>query len=107
MALKTSWKVLEVEAWVLGACADTSIVSRSPLGKAARYALGQRDFVRNCYRDGHFEIDDGLCERMTREPAIGRKNYLFTGSDKAAKRLSASYTLVQSCRASASLLVTI
>ena len=46
-----------------------------------------------------FEIDNGAVERAIREPAIGRKNYLFTGSEGAAHRLAAAYTLVQSCRA--------
>jgi transposase len=70
----------------------------SPLGKALGYALHQRPFVRRCFTDGRFEIDNGHTERVLREPCIGRKNYLFTGSADAAERLAAAYTLVQSCR---------
>jgi transposase len=70
----------------------------SPLGKAVSYAVHQRPFVRRCFTDGRFEIDNGLTERILREPCIGRKNYLFTGSADAAERLAAAYTLVQSCR---------
>ncbi len=38
-------------------------------------------------------------ERAIREPAIGRKNFLFTGSTAAAKRIAIAYSLVQTCRA--------
>jgi transposase len=69
------------------------------LGEACNYALAQRVFVRRCFRDGRFEIDNGLVERAIREPAIGRRNFHFTGSEDGAERLAAAYTLVQSCRA--------
>jgi transposase len=70
----------------------------SPLGAAARYAAQQRPFLRRCFTDGRFEIDNGRVERLIREPALGRKNFLFTGSTDGAKRLAAAYSLVQSCR---------
>jgi len=68
------------------------------LAKAAAYAKNQRVYVRRCFEDGRFEIDNGAVERTIREVAIGRKNYLFTGSVDAAKRLAAAYTIVQTCR---------
>ena len=69
------------------------------LAEAVRYAMQQRVYVRRCFSDGRFEIDNGAVERAIREPAIGRKNYLFTGSKAAAVRLAAAYSVVQSCRA--------
>lgn len=69
------------------------------LADALGYAHDQREFVRRCFSDGRFEIDNGRVERAIREPALGRKNFLFTGSLAAGKRLAAAYTLVQSCRA--------
>jgi transposase len=71
---------------------------RSPLGEALGYARQQRAYVRRCFTDGRFEIDNGLAERILREPCSGRKAYLFTGSADAAHRLAAAYSLVQSCR---------
>ena len=56
------------------------------LAEAVRYAVQQRVYVRRCFSDGRFEIDNGACEREIREPAIGRKNFLFTGSTDAAHR---------------------
>jgi transposase len=76
----------------------TSVTPTSPLGAAARYAAQQRSFLRRCFTDGRFEIDNGRVERLIREPALGRKNFLFTGSTDGAKRLAAAYCLVQSCR---------
>ena len=87
----------DFDAWV-----DERVQTLGKTGKlaeAVRYAKQQRVFVRRCFSDGRFEIDNGAVERAIREPAIGRKNYLFTGSTVAAKRLAAAYTLVQSCRA--------
>lgn len=69
------------------------------LAESVRYASQQRTFIRRCFSDGRFEIDNGAVERAIREPAIGRKNFLFTGSAPAAQRLAGAYTLVQSCRA--------
>ena len=83
------------------AAVDTLISSATPtsaLGSAARYAAQQRPFLRHCFTNGSFEIDNGRVERLIREPALGRKNFLFTGSVDGAKRLAAAYSLVQSCR---------
>ena len=75
----------ELERWV--DVEKPKVVPTSPLGRALGYAAQQRPFVRRCFEDGRFEIDNGHTERQIREPAIGRKNYLFTGSARAAKRL--------------------
>jgi hypothetical protein len=78
---------------------DLTLGRTGHLAEAVRYAKQQRAYVRRCFSDGRFEIDNGAVERAIREPAIGRKNFLFTGSAAAGKRLAAAYTLVQSCRA--------
>jgi len=77
---------------------EDKLLPSSLLGQAVTYAKQQRPFIRRCFRDGRFEIDNGHTERQIREPAIGRKNFLFTGSADAAKSLAGAYTLVQSCR---------
>jgi transposase len=77
---------------------EPSLGKTGKLAEAVRYAKQQRVYVRRCFSDGRFEIDNGACEREIREPAIGRKNFLFTGSTDAAHRLAAAYTLVQTCR---------
>lgn len=87
----------EFESWVDEM--QPKCVPKSPLAKALGYAKNQRIFIRRCFSDGRFEIDNGATERALRRPCIGRNNYLFTGSAEAAKRLAGAYTLVQSCRA--------
>jgi transposase len=86
----------QLEEWVDDH--QNKLLPTSLLGRAVGYAKQQRPFIRRCFRDGRFEIDNGHTERQIREPAIGRKNFLFTGSADAAKSLAAAYTLVQSCR---------
>lgn len=68
------------------------------LAEAIHYALNQKEFVWRCFSDGRFEIDNGAVERAIRKPAVGRKNFLFTGSADAARRLASAYTLVLTCR---------
>ena len=70
----------------------------SYLGKAVGYAKQQKPFLLRCFEDGRFELDTGRIEREIKEPVIGRKNYLFTGSSEAAKRLAGVYTLICSCK---------
>lgn len=71
----------------------------SKLAEAVRYATNQRPYVERCFTDGRFEIDNGEIERVLKKPCVGRKNYLHCGSVEGAKRLSAAYTLVLSCKA--------
>jgi hypothetical protein len=85
----------EFFAWVLKQ--EALVRPSSYLGKAVGYALQQKDFVMRCFDDGRFELDTGRVERQIREPVIGRKNYLFSGSPEAAKRLAGVYSLVCSC----------
>jgi transposase len=89
--------VLDVfDAWVDDLRHKPSVSGH--LEDALRYAHAQRAFIRRCFTDGRYEIDNGRVERAIREPALGRKNFLFTGSFAAGERLAAAYTLVQSCR---------
>jgi transposase len=73
------------------------LVPKTPLYLATHYAIGQEALWRRCFTDGRFEIDNGEAERELRRVAIGRKNYLFAGSDKGAERLAVGYTVFGSC----------
>jgi transposase len=73
------------------------LVPKTPLYLATHYAIGQEALWRRCFTDGRFEIDNGEVERELRRVAIGRKNYLFAGSDKGAERLAVGYTVFGSC----------
>lgn len=70
----------------------------TPLYGATKYAINQEAAWRRCFDEGRFEIDNGEVERQIRRVALGRKNYLFAGSDKGAERLAIGYTVLASCR---------
>lgn len=65
---------------------------------AINYALGRWPaLVRYC-DDGLLEIDNNAAERALRAVALGRKNYLFAGSDAGGERAAAMYSLIGSTR---------
>jgi transposase len=73
------------------------LVPKTPLYNATQYAIHQEALWRRCFTDGRFEIDNGEVERQLRRVAVGRKNYLFGGSDKGAERIAVAYTVFGSC----------
>jgi hypothetical protein len=63
-----------------------------------RYALGVWEaLVRYC-DDGRIEIDNSAAERALRAVVLGRKNYLFAGSDSGGERAAAIYSLIGSAK---------
>jgi hypothetical protein len=72
----------------------TQISKKSALANAIRYAL-TRWAALTRYRDnGRLEIDNNAAERALRTVALGRKNYLFAGSDAGGERAASLYTLL-------------
>jgi transposase len=53
--------------------------------------------VRYC-DDGRVEIDNSVAERALRAVAVGRRNYLFTGSDAGGERAATFYSLIGSAK---------
>src|SRR5204862_5826153 len=67
---------------------------KSEVTSAIHYALGRwTPLLRYC-SDGNLEIDNNAAERALRAIALGRKNYLFAGSDDGGKRAAAIYSLI-------------
>jgi transposase len=67
---------------------------KSDTTKAIRYALHRWDAVTLFCEDGHLEIDNNAAERSLRAVVLGRKNYLFAGSDAGGERAAAIYGLI-------------
>ena len=65
---------------------------------AIRYALSRWDALLRYIEDGRIEIDNNAAERSLRGVALGRKNYLFAGSDAGGERAAAIYSLVGSAK---------
>jgi transposase len=51
-----------------------------------------------CFDDGRLALDNNLAERALRGVAVGRKNYLFAGSDRGGERAAAMYSLIETAK---------
>lgn len=71
---------------------------KSALAEAIRYALKLWPALIHYAGDGRIEIDNNAAERSLRAIAVGRKNYLFAGSDAGGERAAAIYSLIGSAR---------
>jgi transposase len=71
---------------------------KSDTTAAIRYALSRWDALTRYIEDGHIEIDNNAAERSLRGVALGRKNYLFAGSDAGGERAAAIYSLIGSAK---------
>jgi transposase len=72
----------------------TRVSRKSEIAAAIRYAVGRWRALRRYSEDGHIEIDNNAAERALRAVALGRKNYLFAGSDSGGERAAAIYSLI-------------
>ncbi len=71
---------------------------KSALANAITYALKRWPALTRYVGDGRIEIDNNAAERALRTVAIGRKNYLFAGSDTGGERAAAIYSLIGSAK---------
>jgi transposase len=67
------------------------------LAKAAGYVVNHRQALSRFLDDGRIDLDNNLCESQLRDIALGRKNYLFSGSHDAARRAAGLYSLMRTC----------
>ena len=74
------------------------ISTKSELAVAIRYALKHWPQLTRYRDNGHLEIDNNAAERAIRPLALGRKNYLFAGSDDGGQRAAAIYTLIETAK---------
>jgi len=70
---------------------------RTDLAKAAGYFVNHWTALTRFVDDGRLSPDNNLCESQLRDIALGRRNYLFSGSHDAARRAAALYSLVRTC----------
>jgi len=75
-----------------------ALSKKSELAKAIRYALSNWVALTRYCEDGRLEIDNNAAERALRAVALGRKNWLFAGSDDGGERAAAIYTLLGTAR---------
>jgi len=64
----------------------TRLAPKSETAAAIHYALGLWDALARYLDDGRIELDNLIAERALRPVALGRRNYLFAGSDSGGRR---------------------
>ena len=74
------------------------IPGKSDLARAIRYARSRWDALCRYLDDGRLEISNNAAENQIRPVALGRKNWLFSGSDAGGERAAAFYTLIRTAR---------
>jgi transposase len=75
-----------------------TLSSKSETAGAIRYALSRWRALIRYTEDGILEIDNSAAERALRAVALGRKNFLFAGSDCGGQRAAAMYSLIGSAK---------
>ncbi len=73
-------------------------VPSEPLRKAIDYALNQRQALCRYLEDGRLRPDNNLAENAMRPVALGRKNWLFVGSERGGRAAALFMGLIESCK---------
>jgi transposase len=86
----------DLEVW-LGAQLSR-ISGKTPLAGAVRYAITRLKRLRPYIDHGVLELDNNTAERAMRPIALGRKNYLFMGSERGGKSAAIAYSLIETAK---------
>jgi transposase len=86
----------DLEAWLTQQL--TRVSAKSPLAAAIRYAKTRMERMRPYLAHGILELDNNAAERGMRAIALGRKNYLFVGSEAGGKAAAIAYTLIETAK---------
>jgi transposase len=86
----------DLKAWIT----DTlpSVPQKQKLAEAMRYALSRWEALGVYIDDGRVEIDNNIAERAIRPIGIGRKNWLFAGSDTGGERIANILTMIETAK---------
>ncbi|MDX2010957.1 MAG: IS66 family transposase [Myxococcaceae bacterium] len=74
------------------------VLDETPISKAIQYARNQRGALEQFLADGRLPIDNNISERALRREAVGRKNWLFVGSDDGGTVNATFVSLLASCQ---------
>lgn len=78
-----------------------TLSAKSPLAAAIQYSLTRWTALTRYVEDGRIEIDNNAAERAIRALVLGRRNYLFAGSDAGGETAARLYSLIGTCRLNA------
>ena len=85
-----------IHAWL--AAERPRVLPKSPLGEAIGYALNHWAALIRPLEAGFLEIDNGASERAMKPVALGRKNWLFAGSDEGGRTAAVLMSLCTTCK---------
>ncbi|EGL63102.1 putative insertion sequence transposase protein [Agrobacterium sp. ATCC 31749] len=83
----------ELKAWIEATL--STLPQKQKLAEAMRYALSRWAALSVYIDDGRVEIDNNIAERAMRPLGIGRKNWMFAGSDKGGERIANILTIIE------------
>jgi transposase len=92
--------LVQFRAWLVAQQATHGgpVLPKSPMGEAITYALNQWTALCVYLLDGELNIDNNVSENTLRRIAIGRKNWLFCGSDNGGRTAAILFSLVATCQ---------
>ena len=93
---KTKPKVDAFHAWA--EVQLTRIPGKNDLAKAFRYGLSRWSSFTLFLKDGHVAIDNNAAERGMRPIGVGRRNWLFAGSDTGGETLARAMTIIETAK---------
>jgi transposase len=74
------------------------VLPKGPIGAAIQYALNHWAALERPLDRGFLELDNGACERAFKPVALGRKNWLFAGSDRGGETAAVLMSLCTTCK---------
>src|SRR5271166_2097101 len=98
-ALRQEWSkpiLTEIRAWLLQE--KGRVLPKSPIGEAIGYALNHWQALERYIEAGWLSIDNNASERGMKPVALGRKNWLFAGSDAGGKTAATLMSLCMTCK---------
>ncbi len=78
---------------------EKHVTPKSLLGKAVNYCLNQWTGLQNYIMDGNAEIDNNSAENAIRPFALGRRNWLFSGTPEGAHASALVFSLIETAKA--------
>ena len=94
-----AWPILQrIKLWLDAEGSSGTVLPRSPIGQAITYARNQWPALQVYLSHGNLSIDNNAAERALRRVAIGRKNWLWAGTDDSAMGHAVLWTLIASAQ---------
>jgi hypothetical protein len=97
--LKRSKPVMdEFFNWAQSVYGTILALPRSKMGEALAYAMNHRKHLENVLLDGRLELSNNRSERSIKPFVIGRKNWLFSNTEKGAATSAMFYSIIETAK---------